>query len=73
MLWPQPTVGAQPATGNNNYKVDICHVPPGNPENRHVISVSIFAVPAHIAHGDPDPLSGNPYEACGAEEPPSST
>jgi hypothetical protein len=35
-----------------NQKVLICHIPPGNPENRHTICVSINAVPAHLAHGD---------------------
>jgi hypothetical protein len=38
--------------GGDNFKVTICHIPPGNPENAHEISVSIFAVPAHLAHGD---------------------
>ena len=33
-------------------KVLICHIPPGNPENPHTISVSVNAVPAHLAHGD---------------------
>ena len=33
-------------------KVDICHIPPGNPENAHIINVSVHAVPAHLAHGD---------------------
>jgi hypothetical protein len=35
-----------------NQKILICHIPPGNPENRHTICVSINAVPAHLAHGD---------------------
>ncbi len=33
-------------------KVDICHIPPGNPANAHTINVSVNAVPAHLAHGD---------------------
>ena len=34
-------------------KVTICHIPPGNPENAHTITVGIAAVPAHLAlHGD---------------------
>jgi hypothetical protein len=33
-------------------KVAICHVPPGNPRNRHTIYVGEPAVPAHLAHGD---------------------
>jgi hypothetical protein len=32
--------------------VRICHVPPGNPENAHVIVISEKAVHAHLAHGD---------------------
>jgi len=38
------------STGNE--KVTICHIPPGNPANAHSITVSINAVPAHLAHGD---------------------
>jgi len=33
-------------------KVDICHVPPGNPDNAHTINVAEPAVDAHLAHGD---------------------
>ena len=33
-------------------KVVICHIPAGNPENRHTIEVGESAVEAHIAHGD---------------------
>ena len=33
-------------------KIIICHIPPGNPENRHTIEVSASAVKAHLAHGD---------------------
>ena len=33
-------------------KVTICHIPPGNPENAHEITVGASAVPAHLAHGD---------------------
>ena len=32
--------------------VTICHIPPGNPDNAHTISVSVNALPAHLAHGD---------------------
>ena len=36
-----------------NEKVNICHFPPGNPENAQNIMVSINAVPSHIEeHGD---------------------
>jgi hypothetical protein len=42
-------------------KVDVCHIPPGNPANAHTINVSVNAVPAHLAHGDN-------LGACGATE-----
>jgi flagellar hook capping protein FlgD/FG-GAP repeat protein len=38
-------------TGSCN-KVQICHIPPGNPGNPQTICVSQNAVPAHLAHGD---------------------
>ena len=34
-------------------KVEICHIPPGNPSNAHTICISANAVPAHLAnHAD---------------------
>jgi large repetitive protein len=36
----------------NSEKVTICHVPSGNPENEHTITVGEPAVAAHLAHGD---------------------
>jgi hypothetical protein len=33
-------------------KVDVCHVPRGNPGKAHTISVGASAVPAHLKHGD---------------------
>jgi len=43
----------EPGPPDDQYaeKVLICHIPPGNPENAHTISVSVNAVPAHLAHG----------------------
>ena len=38
--------------GKNNKKVQVCHVPPGNPSNAHTICISPSAVDAHLAHGD---------------------
>lgn len=35
-----------------NGKVDICHLPPGNPNNPQDIQVNVSAVQAHLAHGD---------------------
>lgn len=33
-------------------KVDVCHIPPGNPDNFHTIRISENALAAHLAHGD---------------------
>lgn len=33
-------------------QVELCHRPPGNPENAHTITVGADAVAAHLAHGD---------------------
>jgi hypothetical protein len=33
-------------------KVDVCHIPPGNPENPHTITISENAVDTHLEHGD---------------------
>jgi len=43
---------AAPSFGAPASKVDVCHVPPGNPANFHTIRVSENAVPAHLDHGD---------------------
>jgi len=49
-----PVSGADNGSGGGGgqSKVTICHVPPGNPDNRHTITVGAPAVPAHLAHGD---------------------
>lgn len=36
----------------NEKSVELCHLPPGNPENRHTITVGAPAVDAHLDHGD---------------------
>lgn len=33
-------------------KIEICHRPPGNPDNYHTITISVKALPAHLKHGD---------------------
>ena len=33
-------------------KVQVCHIPPGNPDNFHTITISENAFAAHLAHGD---------------------
>lgn len=40
------------ADDDGDGRVTICHVPPGNQDNAHTITVSVNAVPAHLAHGD---------------------
>ena len=45
-------VGAAVVSADSQGKVDICHIPPGNPDNAHLINVSVNAIPAHLAHGD---------------------
>jgi hypothetical protein len=39
-------------TAQAGEKVTICHIPPGNPDNAHTISVGAPALDAHLAHGD---------------------
>ena len=48
--------------GDGEEKWTICHVPPGNPENAHTITVGFPAVVAHFANH-----SGDTYGECGAE------
>ncbi len=36
----------------NEQRVVLCHVPSGNPDNAHAITVGASAVDAHLAHGD---------------------
>ncbi len=44
-------------------KVVICHIPPGNPDNKHTITIGAPSVKAHLAHGDV-------LEACPSPIPP---
>lgn len=37
---------------NEDKKITICHIPAGNPENAHTITVSKKALSAHLKHGD---------------------
>jgi hypothetical protein len=45
--------------GNN--KVQVCHVPPGNPGNFHTLTISENALSAHLGHGD---LAGACFAHC---------
>jgi hypothetical protein len=34
-------------------KITICHIPPGNPENAHTITIAVSALETHLTqHGD---------------------
>lgn len=49
--WMAVSVGSAEA-GQQEPKVNVCHVPPGNPANFHTIVISQNALAAHLAHGD---------------------
>jgi hypothetical protein len=59
------TAQVNTSCGNNNSKVLICHIPPGNPANAHTICVSANAVNAHLygnnTHND---FLGDCYSGC---------
>lgn len=64
-----PDLAQQFSCGNNGKKVEICHVPPGNPANAHTLCIGAPAVAHHLANhhaanGDSDYLG-----ACGASVP----
>jgi 5'-nucleotidase len=46
------TLGAIGVYAKGNAKVEVCHIPPGNPSNYHTIRISEKALKAHLAHGD---------------------
>jgi len=33
-------------------KVDVCHIPPGNPQNAFTVNVGEPSLSAHLGHGD---------------------
>lgn len=37
---------------NDNEKISVCHIPPGNTLNCHEINISMNALDAHLEHGD---------------------
>lgn len=45
-------VPALAAAAGPKEKVEVCHIPPGNPGNAHTINVNGNALKAHLAHGD---------------------
>ncbi len=46
------SLSSLPALAGKPPKVEVCHVPPGNPGNFHTITVNVNAVDAHLGHGD---------------------
>ena len=46
-----PAMADKPGTVNED-KFEICHIPPGNPDNAHTISIDVDGVEDHIGHGD---------------------
>ncbi len=46
-----PALGAE-ADRFSRGKVEVCHIPPGNPGEAHTITVGAKALRAHLAHGD---------------------
>jgi len=52
-----------PGYGYGYGEVTICHIPPGNPDAAHTITVGARAVEAHLAHGDIlGPCLGSPED-----------
>src|SRR5262245_14867981 len=51
VAWMAGSVGSAEA-GQAEQKVNVCHIPPGNPANFHTILISPNALAAHLAHGD---------------------
>jgi hypothetical protein len=55
---------ATPSVATAGTKVEICHIPPDNPDNFHTLRISENAVPSHLEnHGD---LLGSCSENCEA-------
>ena len=46
------TVFHVPGATAQETKANVCHIPPGNPENVHTIAISVNALAAHLEHGD---------------------
>ena len=59
LVKPKKDAGSRAAAANAG-KVTICHIPPGNPSNAHLITISSNAVAAHRRHGDPAPGASCP-------------
>ena len=40
------------ATAASAEKITLCHIPPGNADNAHTITIGAASAPAHLNHGD---------------------
>ena len=67
-LCTHPELVEDYACGNNGKKVLVCHVPKGNPENKHTICISYNAVKAHLKHGDEMDYLGSCDAAGGGDD-----
>ena len=52
LIWTAITAFHAPAVMAQEPKVEICHLPPGNPENAQTLTISESALETHLAHGD---------------------
>jgi Zn-dependent metalloprotease len=53
--------------GKNLDKVEICHMPPGNPGNSQTLCVALSAVATHLAHGDMLAACGTDHSCTGLD------
>lgn len=54
----------------SNYKVYLCHVPPGNPGNPQTLKISVNAVAAHLSNHGGDRLGSCADQGCAVTPPP---
>lgn len=57
------------AVAGADHKVTICHVPPGNPENAHAITIDEHALKAHLGENDEGLHGGDSYGPCNTPTP----
>ncbi len=58
---------------DNNYKVYLCHVPPGNTNNPQTLRISVNAVAAHLSNHPGDKLGSCADQGCSVTPPPACT
>ncbi|MBI5416185.1 MAG: prepilin-type N-terminal cleavage/methylation domain-containing protein [Candidatus Omnitrophica bacterium] len=51
LIWGKTSCPAD-ITQDSNGQISICHIPPGNPNNKQSIQVGAAALDAHLNHGD---------------------